>query len=108
MSYSVKKHEVITYPPEELRKFVVFTYEWIDNLNFTLPAALFVSNADEYIQVAKERFLAAGWDGDGDIALMWVPPFMCRDFKMGDLSMGITMWHVKQTEDGTSFLLSPI
>ncbi len=107
MAYSIKKEEVITYEPNELRNFRLFTHEYIDNLNFTFKPADFLSNADEYLKVASELFINAGWYGDGEIQLIWVPPFMLDEFTMNEDAFGIVIWHVKQKEDGISWLLSP-
>jgi hypothetical protein len=75
MSFTIDKTKVITYPPSALRDFYVYGYEWIDNLNFVRPLREFIAEPDEYVQIAKERFLAAGWEGDGRIGLLWLPPF---------------------------------
>lgn len=107
MAYSVKKDELVKYAPSELKNFHLYSYEWIDNLHFTLPPHLFLANASEYIQVAKELFSKAGWDGDGQVQLIWIPPFMFSDFANNEDAFGILIWHVKQTEDGISWLLSP-
>ena len=50
--------------------------------------------------------MEVGWAGDGEVALLWLPAFGCP------LSPplpweGVVLWHVKQEEDGLSFLLSP-
>ncbi|RAJ87428.1 hypothetical protein CLV59_101178 [Chitinophaga dinghuensis] len=102
------KRRIITYPPETLRTFRVSAYEWIDNLNFTIRPEECLDNASEYVNIAKELFLEAGWDGDGEVELMWVPPFMFDEQQEEVTTAGITFWHVKQLEDGTSWLLSPI
>jgi len=45
-------------------------------------------------------FIEAGWEGDGDIMAFWIPPFM---FRSPD-TMGLHVWHVKQDNNGTSWL----
>ena len=107
MAYSIKKEEVINYRPNELRNFRLFTHEWIDNLNFTFKPKDFLSNPDDYITVVEELFKNAGWHGDGEIQLMWIPPFMLSEFSTNEDALGIVVWHVKQKEDGISWLLSP-
>jgi len=102
------KKEIINYPPETLRSFIVYMYEWIDNLNFTIAPEDCLGNANEYISIAKELFLEAGWEGDGQIELMWIPPFMLKREPTENYTYGVTIWHVKQLEDGISWLLSPI
>lgn len=107
MAYSAAKDELIKYTPGELKSFYLYSYEWIDNLHFTLSPDLFLANANEYIQIAKELFLEAGWYGDGSIELIWIPPFMFADSITNENTLGILIWHVKQTEDGISWILSP-
>ncbi|ACU59036.1 hypothetical protein [Chitinophaga pinensis] len=102
------KTKIINYPPETLRTFHVNAYEWIDNLNFTISPEECLENAEEYVNIAKEIFLDAGWDGDGKIELMWTPPFLLHNMLTEELTKGLTIWHVKQREDGISWLLSPI
>lgn len=108
MSTQRDKKKIINYPPETLRSFKVIMYEWIDNLNFTIPPEECLINADDYINIAKEMFLEAGWDGDGEIELMWIPPFMFSGDRTAEFTVGVTIWHVKQLEDGLSWLLTPI
>jgi len=101
------KSKIITYPPGTLRTFSVEAYQWIDNLNFTINPEECLKNAEEYLSIAREMFLDADWDGDGKIELMWIPPFMLRSSPTAELTLGVTIWHVKQLEDGVSWLLSP-
>lgn len=90
------------------------TYECMDNLNFTLSPKDCVENPDEYISIAKQRFLEDGWEGDGDVKLMWIPPFilmwiprfMLKRQKQWE-TKGVGVWHVKQLNDGISWLLYP-
>jgi hypothetical protein len=107
MAFTISKDAVITYQPNDLRAFHVHGFEWIDNLHFLVAPSEFVgSRASSYIEVAKERFLEAGWEGDGEVRLLWLPPFA---FPLG-LQVppaGVVLWHVKQEEDGVSFILSP-
>ncbi|MGB4774257.1 MAG: hypothetical protein WBP45_03725, partial [Daejeonella sp.] len=83
-------------------------YEWIDNLNFTLKPEECLNNPEEYIRIAKELFLNEGWAGDGEIELMWVPPFMFQKTQTEDFTQGFVVWHVKQEEDGISWILTPV
>ncbi len=107
MAYSIEKNEIIKYPPEDLKTFTVDCYEWIDNLNFTLKPSECIANYKDYIEIAKQMFLDAGWYGDGEIELMWIPPFAIKSDKI-EPNIGLTIWHVKQIEDGISWILSPI
>lgn len=98
---------MIDYPPEYLYELEVMSYEWIDNLNFTLKPGDCVKHVDEYVSIASKRFLEAGWDGEGEIELMWIPPFMVPKEKQQPDTNGIIVWHVKQNDDGISWLLYP-
>lgn len=108
MAYTRSVKEIIKYSPAELDAFELFSYEWIDNLNFTLNPTEYLDNGEDYIQKAKERFLKAGWSGDGAIELMWIPPFMFKGIRTEEFTNGVIIWHVKQIEDGISWILSPI
>ncbi len=101
------KKRIIKYPPDTLRTYGVMCYEWIDNLCFTIDPFECLDNAEEYIKIAKEHFLAAGWDGDGQVELMWIPPFMFDGIRTDEFTTGVTVWHVKQLEDGISWVLHP-
>lgn len=52
-------------------------------------------------------FKEMGWEGDGVIELIWLPAFV---FPLGQQvpSIGVVVWHVKQSYDGLSYLLSPV
>jgi hypothetical protein len=106
MNSQRNKKQIVTYSPETLRTFIVYTYEWIDNLNFTLDPKDCLENYHEYTDIVKGMFLDAGWDGDGTIELMWIPPFMLEQ-QMSNNTLGVVVWHVKQLEDGISWILHP-
>lgn len=108
MAFSISKKEIIKYPPEALRGFHLSTYEWIDNLHFMLKPEECLDEPAPYVAIVKELFLAEHWDGDGEVQLLWVPPFMLAESPAFDQTHGVVIWHVKQTEDGISWLLSPI
>lgn len=108
MAYTIGKSQLIDYPPETLRSFHVYMYEWIDNLHFTRDPAEFVDDPARYLAVVRELFLEAGWDGDGEIRLMWLPPFVFSGNETPEFTRGVIAWHVKQTEDGLSWILSPV
>jgi len=108
MAFSRSINDIINYSPSRLNQFELIMYEWIDNLNFTLDPMFHLKNAENYIKIAKTRFLKAGWEGDGKIELMWIPPFMFKGTRTEEFTNGIIVWHVKQQEDGFSWILSPI
>jgi hypothetical protein len=107
MSYTVPKSALIDYPPEAMKGFTVYGFAWIDNLHFLQPPERFIEEPEQYVAGARNRFLEAGWAGDGEIGLLWLPPFVFPQ-EMAVPTTGILLWHVKQVEDGESWLLSPI
>lgn len=107
MAKSIKKDEIITYTPEALKNFRTIMYEWIDNLNFTLSPSECLEDPKPYLDVVRSRLLEIGWDGDGSINLMWIPPFMFTGKRTPEFTKGIIVWHVKQKSDGISWILSP-
>ena len=100
--------EIIKYPPLKLNEFEVVMYEWVDNLNFTIDPTIHLKDADKYLEIAKAIFLESGWAGDGEIRLMCIPPFMFKGKRTEEFTNGVVVWHVKQKEDGLSWILSPI
>ncbi|MXN79433.1 hypothetical protein GR157_32500 [Burkholderia sp. 4701] len=119
MSYSISKSDMIGYRPEDLSGFSCYIYEWIDNLNFCLPVRDVVGKWESYDKEARKKFSIHGWNGEGDIELMWIPPFslggILADGVDSFLEMvgdswknGLVLWHVKQIDDGLSFVLSPV
>ncbi|WP_188316157.1 hypothetical protein [Chitinophaga agrisoli] len=110
MAFSIPIDKIITYPPEALKSFKLIMYEWVDNLDFALDPAAYLPQAAEYVAVAHELFYEAGWDRDGEIRLMWIPPFALEGVEMEVKieSVGIIVWHVKQKSDGLSWILSPV
>lgn len=108
MSYTITENEVIPYEPEALHSFYVCAFEWIDNLLFLQPPERFLGEKSAaYIAIAKERFLDCGWEGDGAVELLWLPSFTFRSREKIPPT-GVVLWHVKQIENGVSFLLSPV
>jgi hypothetical protein len=109
MSYTISPREVIDYPPEKLREFQAYGFEYIDNRLFCIsPEKLLGTRAAlGYLEIATSRFLEMGWAGDGEIELLWLPSFVFPSASAIP-PVGIIIWHVKQTEDGLSYLLSPV
>ncbi len=99
------KKFIIEYDPIHLNHFVVTSYEWIDNLCFTINPSECLENAEEYLEIVKNKFLNEGWFGDGEIELIWIPPFMFEGTRTSNFIKGKIIWHVKQKEDGISWLL---
>ncbi len=107
-AYTATTNTVIAYEPEAMRGFFVYGFEWIDNLHFLQSPAKFLgSRSNAYVSIAKERFIEFGWAGDGEVNLLWLPPFVFP-LELRISPVGIAVWHVKQEEDGISYLLSPV
>lgn len=110
-SYSKDLSELVTYSESAIPGFHLYGYEWIDNLHFLLPPSRVIADprrCEAIEEAVRRRFSAeGGWEGTGKLSLLWLPPFV---FPL-DLRIppeGVVVWHVKQHEDGLSFLLSPI
>jgi hypothetical protein len=95
---------------KSIEKYYVYSYEHIDNLCFIRsPAEVdqdptsFASLSDSADAVAA-LFRKHGWEGDGDLGILWLPPFMPMG---GETTAGFFVWHVKQDNNGTSYLASP-
>ncbi|AQR69632.1 hypothetical protein BZG29_15815 [Janthinobacterium sp. LM6] len=107
MSYPSK---VIDYAPEKMRAFHAYGYEHIDCRQFALAPEAVLGMREQalpYIDEASRHFYALGWQGDGEVELLWLPPFVFP-LSMRVPTQGIVIWHVKQERDGVSFLVSPI
>ncbi|NTZ06370.1 hypothetical protein [Burkholderia metallica] len=120
MAYSIEIGKMIDYSSTSLKNFHCYVYEWVDNLNFCLPIQeVFLDGWVDYDVEARGKFLAHGWSGDGRVELMWIPPFVLGPILMDGVDEylrvvgegwknGLILWHVKQKEDGLSFILSPV
>lgn len=92
-----------------IQGYYVYEYTFLDDLQFVkVPEQIFChehgGQLDAVVQAVKQRFLDAGWEGDGDIGILWLPPFV--DAGVED-TWGTYVWHVKQSNNGISFLASP-
>lgn len=94
--------------PQQLQSYYVYTYEHIDILSFLPIAKDLLGNYSGYnglIYEVEQLFRRNGWEGDGMIRLMWFPPFL----KIGiEDTWGTLAWFVKQDNNGTSFIASPV
>jgi hypothetical protein len=94
--------------PERIKKFHVYQYQHIDFRDFMPRAQLVLQgapNVDVVLDAVKQRFTSAGWEGDGEIQLMWLPPFIGAGVED---TWGVFVWFVKQQNNGTAFLASPV
>jgi hypothetical protein len=95
-----------------LEGYRVYTYYHIDDYRCLSPLKTAFdedyehkcSDDNPYIQVLenhlRDLFEQAGWEGDGQINCIHIPPFLCGDYE----SHCRTVFHVKQSHRGTSFL----
>lgn len=93
-----------------IKSYYIYTYTFLDDLSsiqspfqhFEFDEPCLVEDA---IQLVGDRFKKFGWEGDGSIGIIWIPPFVDIGFED---THGTYIWHVKQDNDGTSFLASYI
>lgn len=83
-------------------EFWVYRYEHIDEYTFIKNPSLLANEILEALPIlrnVKTAFQKIGWEGDGEFGVIWIPPFM-----MPSYDIGLYLWHVKQSNNGTSFL----
>jgi hypothetical protein len=95
--------------PEDVRRLSVYQYHFLDDLSFVRkPEEVFdeskQTDLDAYIDKVRQHFKDAGWEGDGQIGIIWLPPFV--DAGGVEDTWGTYIWHVKQSNNGTSWLAS--
>jgi len=97
---------------ENIKNYKVYQYHFLDDLSFIKsPNELtgFFEFYDEehtiedYLKEVSLLFKNNGWEGDGKIGIIWIPPFINKDLED---TFGTYIWHVKQSNNGTSFLAS--
>jgi len=103
---------------ENIKNYFVYQYHFLDDLSAVLkPEQVYswfgVDNSKENEEKVRATvnhvanlFLENGWEGDGDISVIWIPPFI--DIGFDEDTWGSYLWHVKQSNNGTSFIASPI
>ncbi|MFD2299595.1 hypothetical protein QRO11_05320 [Paracidovorax citrulli] len=127
----IEEKITLPYSPEEIKKFFAYDYEWIDELSYTKRLDNVLPDYKKYEREIIEKFLSIGWSGEGEINTIWIPPFLIAKIaKYGEEAFlqrfnnektfnrlaqspnswtrGLILWHVKQKEDGISFICSPI
>jgi hypothetical protein len=94
--------------PAQIRRYRVYQYAHLDELRFMPDAETVlatVTNRDAILDAVRDVLQRAGWEGDGTIQMMWLPPFVGAGVED---THGVFIWHVKQSNNGTSWLASPV
>lgn len=84
----------------------VYEYYYVDEYKGLLDPVTVYGNTPDTLQMienVKKEFLKNGWEGDGEIKLIWIPSFVDGSH---DENYGQFVWFVKQDNNGTSFLAS--
>ena len=94
--------------PRVVNEYFVYQYQHVDELAFMRYADEALSHHPRYNEVierVKYRLKSEGWEGDGRLRLLWLPPVVGAG--MED-SWGVGIWFVKQLNNGTAWLASPV
>lgn len=91
-----------------IKGYHIYQYTFLDDLSFIKkPGDVFCDNSkedlDSIVHKIKKVFLSAGWEGDGEVGVIWLPPFIDAGYED---TWGNYIWHVKQQNDGISFIAS--
>lgn len=99
---------------EEINSFKVYSYQHIDDCSAIISPEIFYNSIcpfiggetvslEPYLEKIKELLRTNGWEGDGELGVIWIPPFVDIGSEDG---WGTYLWHVKQSNNGTSWLAS--
>lgn len=94
--------------PDELMDYYVYTYMHIDVLDFMPKVKDIIDtspNSCKLLDRISTLFKRHGWEGDGNIRLLWFPPFL--DIGVED-TWGTVVWFAKQFNNGQVFIASPV
>ena len=94
--------------PACVGSYSFYAYEYLDDLSFMRPAREVLADWDQaeaLIAAVEQRFKQIGWEGDGLMQLLWLPPFAGAGEHD---NYGCYVLHVKQDNDGISWLASPV
>jgi hypothetical protein len=65
------------------RGLYVYQYQFLDDLSFiqkpsevSVFADMATADLDRLVSSVREQFSTAGWEGDGEIGVIWLPPFV--------------------------------
>ncbi len=88
----------------------VYHYQFLDDLSFVRQPPAFplfgdlkTDRLDQLVSSVRDQFAAAGWEGDGEIGVIWLPPFVGTGLED---TWGTYVWHVKQSNNGMSWIAS--
>lgn len=90
------------------QKLFVYVYHHIDFYKGDSPSEVSDyendANCEALVPAIKNLFEAAGWEGDGNVRIFQIPPVVVPN----NGSDGFLIWHVKQGNNGTSWLASEV
>jgi hypothetical protein len=113
-NYDLLGHNYLAFFHQELRDpsvvddYLVYQYHHIDTLAYMLDAETILkqhASGGALIKRIKSHLRNNGWEGDGVLQLLWLPPFIGAGIED---TWGVCVWHVKQYNNGTSWLASPV
>lgn len=87
-----------------------YSYQHVDELTFVLTPEKVQSSSYEaggigdLLPSVAAKFRSNGWEGDGEIGLIWIPPFVIDTYG----TAGVFVWFVKQNNNGTAFIGSSV
>lgn len=94
--------------PSAVDGYYVYHYQHLDSLGYMEDAETILEgepNGEEILDRVRRKLLDEGWEGDGKLQLLWLPPFLGAGVQD---TYGVCVWHVKQMNNGTSWLVSPV
>ena len=99
----------MTYDDLFKQEITIIGYEHIDDPEcFLKPERILPLSSESLalLEKVKEEFRNNGWEGDGEIGLIWIPSFFFIPPPNTDHGQvfGTYIWHVKQHNNGTSYL----
>lgn len=89
----------------QIQDFYVYEYTFLDDLSYVQPIENYqnITGIKDYKNEFKKLFIEHGWEGDGELGVIWLPPFIGVG---AEDTFGHYIIHVKQSNNGTSFLAS--
>lgn len=94
--------------PRIINDFFVYHYQHVDELALMPLATDVLSHHPKFVDVierVKHRLAAGGWEGDGQVRLLWFPPFIGAGVED---TYGVGAWFVKQKNNGAAWIASPV